>query len=149
MANPQGPVAPRALSRERRLALRITSPHEFGDSPNDFYEKIDRACEKAWQEGFWRVNYASAVQPRAFNKMPGIVDVCLGLIREFKPERIRVVQLAPDCNGSFNSQLNPQEVDGLRKLADVEVITIDARPSANGNPTPGNVRILADFFDFT
>lgn len=149
VGNQQGPIAPLALSRERRLAIRMTSPHEFGDSPADFHAKLDRVCEKAWQDGFWRINYASAVQPRAFKKKPGIVDVCAGLIREFQPERIRVVQLAPDWHGQLSSQLTTQEVDGLRKFDDVEVITIDARPNANRNPTLGNIRILADFFDFS
>lgn len=126
--------------------VRFTSPHEMGETQTEFHRKIDRATEVAcWK--YWRVNYACAVQPRPLKKMPGIVDVCAGLIGGFKPERIRVVQLAPDKGGDLSSQLTPADVDGLRAL-DVEVLAIDARGS--GHPVePGNVRLLADFFDFT
>jgi hypothetical protein len=79
--------------------------------------------------------------------MPGIVDVCAGLRAEFMPERIRVVQLSPDQWGGSASALTQAEIDGVRAL-DVEVLAIDARRS--GHPAePGNVRILADYFDFT
>ena len=79
--------------------------------------------------------------------MPGIVDVCDELKTEFQPERIRVVQLAPDQWGNAASRLSDAEIDGLRRL-DVEVLAIDARRS--GHPVePGNERILADFFDFS
>ena len=112
----------------------------------DFHEKIDDACSAAWAD-YWRINYASAVQPRAANQMPGIVGVCDGLKRAFLPERIRVAQLVPDQWGNAFSELTTSEVDGLRAL-DVEVIAIDARRSSKP-AEPGNVRILADFFDFS
>ena len=137
-----------ALSRERCLAVRFTSPHERNETPTDFHKKIDRTTERAWNNGFWRINFASAVQPRALNNMPDIVEVCEGLQKAFAPERIRVVQLAPDQWGNFSSQLTNAEIDGLRKLEDVEVVAIDARRS-NYPVEPGNVRILADFFDFS
>ena len=108
---------------------------------------LDRFTERAWWS-FWRVNFACAVQPRPFNKMPGIVDVCDGLIQDFLPERIRVVQLAPDQWGGGHSALTTAEVDGLRAL-DVEVLSIDARRNPSHPAEPGNVRILADFFDFS
>jgi len=79
--------------------------------------------------------------------MPGIVAVCQGLIAELMPERIRVVQLNPDRWGADASRLNETEIDGLREL-DVEVLAIDAGRSANP-VEPGNVRILADYFDFS
>jgi hypothetical protein len=139
-------VGARALSRERCLALRFTSPHEMGETPAIFYRKIDRACEIAWWS-FWRINYACAVQPRSFKNMPGIVDVCAGLLNEFLPERIRVVQLSPDQLGSCASKLTDGEINGLRKL-DVDVVAIDARRSSLA-AEPGNVRTLADFFDFS
>ena len=89
----------------------------------------------------------SAVQPRVSNNMPGIVDLCAGLIAVFRPERIRVVSLAPDQWGNLRSQLTAIEVDGLRKL-DVEFVALDARRSRHSSE-PGNVRILADYFDFS
>ena len=80
--------------------------------------------------------------------MPDIVAVCGGLIRKFDPERIRVVQLAPDQWGNNHSQLSNATVDGLR-LLDVEVVAIDARRRSGCPAEPGNIRILADFFDFS
>jgi len=141
-----GPLRPRALSRERCLAGRLTSPHEAGESQAQFHQKIDDACATAWSE-FWRISYVSAVQPQSRNKMPGIVDVCDGIQAEFRPERIRVVQLAPDQWGNTTSRLTDLEIDGLRQL-DVEVLAIDARRSTHP-AEPGNERILADFFDFS
>ncbi len=143
---PAGPLPRRALSRERCLTGRATSPHEAGETQPEFHQKIDDACASAWNL-FWRINYVSAIQPHPRNHMPGIVDVCAGLRAEFMPERIRVVQLSPDQWGGSASALTQAEIDGVRAL-DVEVLAIDARRS--GHPAePGNVRILADYFDFT
>ncbi|MFG1260324.1 hypothetical protein V5F79_23630 [Xanthobacter flavus] len=139
------PIKP--LSRERCIAGRIMSPHEAMEAPADFHSKIDDACEAARGLNFWRINYVSAVQPRAANRMPGIVDICRGVQDAFLPERIRVAVLDPDQAGTSNSHLSKAEVDGLRTL-DVEVIMIDARRSGH-RAEPGNVRILADFFDFS
>lgn len=135
-----GPFRARALSNERGLAGRFTSPHESGDTVTQFHDKI-RA------QDFRRLNYFSAVQPRAFKNMPGIVEVCRDLKRALDPERIRVVILAPDQFGNDDSNLTISEVDGLRKL-DVEYYRLDARRSRL-RAEPGNVRQLADFFDFT
>lgn len=141
-----GPLPTHALSRERCLAGRLTSPHEAGETQAQFHQKIDDACA-AVGFNFWRVNYVTAIQPRPRNHMPDIIAVCNGLQREFRPERIRVVQLAPDQWGTDASRLTHTEVDGLRPL-DVEVVSVDARRS--GVPAePGNERILADFFDFS
>lgn len=139
-------IPSRALSRERCLSVRVTSPHEMDESPGEFHDKIDQAAATAWSS-FWRINYASAVQPRPAKRMPGIVDVCDGLISAFTPERIRVIQLAPDQAGAMGGALTPAEIDGLRQL-DVEVLAMDARRSGHA-AEPGNVRILADFFDFS
>jgi hypothetical protein len=47
----------------------------------------------------------------------------------------------------LDSALSQVEIDGLCRF-DVEVLAIDARRS--GHPAePGNVRILADYFDFS
>ena len=135
-----GPIPPRSLSRERWLVGRISSPHEMGETTDEFHEKI-RSTQ------FRRVNYFSAVQPRAFKSMPDIIGVCKDLQHSFNPERIRVVVLAPDQAGNLSSALSAHEVDKLRAL-DVEVLTIDARRGVQP-AEPGNVRILADFFDFT
>ena len=141
-----GPLPPFSLSRERCLSGRVTSPHEADESQTDFHRKIEEARANA-ATLFRRINYVTAVQPRARNRMPGIVDVCEALRSAFDPERIRVVQLAPGQDGKITSRLNELEIDGLRAL-DVEVVAVDARGS--GHPAePGNIRILADFFDFS
>ena len=141
-----GPLAPQPLSRERCLAGRATSPHEAHQTLQEFLDVIGAACKNAWDE-YWRINYVSAIQPRARNHMPGIVDVCDGLKQAFMPERIRVVQLVPDQLGRDTLKLSSIEIDGLRAL-DVEVLSIDARRSVYP-AEPGNIRILADFFDFS
>lgn len=143
----RGRIANRALSRERCLAARATSPHEAGHSPSQFHDLIAKAFRLAEEDGYRRLNYVSAVQPNAANAMPNIVGVCGALIKAFNPERIRVVQLAPDQLCSFDSQLTPESVSKLRDL-DVEVLAIDARRSEY-KAEPGNIRILADFFDFS
>jgi hypothetical protein len=132
----------RPLSRERLIAGRFTSPHESGQTPAQFHANI-AASGKCW-----RYNYFSAIQPRAAKNMPGVADLCDGLIRAFRPERIRVVHLAPDQWGNLRSQLTDSEIDGLRAL-DVEVLAIDARSRPSCPAEPGNVRILADYFDFS
>ena len=68
----KGPIPPRALSKERWLAGRLTSPHEMKETPAEFHAKIR-------SDKFRRLNYFSAVQPRAFNNMPDIISVCQGL----------------------------------------------------------------------
>ena len=140
-----GPMPSRALSKERGLAGRLTSPHEMGETPEDFWTKIREV--KNQTSTFRRWNYYSAAQPHAFNGMPDIIGVCQGLQQEFSPERIRVVMLVPDQAGGHTSALTTTEVDALRGL-DVEVLTIDARRGVQP-AEPGNARILADFFDFT
>ncbi|MFZ3008173.1 MAG: hypothetical protein WA047_18565 [Phenylobacterium sp.] len=144
---PNGPFKPRALSRERGIAGRFTSPHEAQETPADYHQKIEDALAKAWRVDFWRMNYFSAVQPNPRHHMYDIVRTCKDLQAAFIPERIRVVQLSPDQWGSAASQLTSTQVDGLRAL-DVEVLTLDARRSAHP-AEPGNIRILADYFDFS
>jgi hypothetical protein len=111
-----GPLPRYALSRERYLAGRIMSPHEANETPGQFHQKIDQASAGAGSD-FRRMNYVSAIQPRPRNKMPGVVAVCQGLQNEFRPERMRVVQLAPDQGGRQTSRLSEVEVDGLRSMS--------------------------------
>ena len=119
---------------------RASSPHEMGETTSEFHAKIKNSTYR-------RLNYFSAIQPRPLKNMPGTVQVCADLKRVFKPERIRVVVLAPDKDGGSTSDLSANEIDGLRQL-DIEVCRIDARRS-NYHVEPGNVRQLADFFDFS
>jgi hypothetical protein len=141
----RGPIPPRVLSGGRWLVVRLTSPHESDESQAEFHEKIERAC-RATKQPFENINYACAVQPEKARKMPGIVETCNGLIRQFCPQRIRVVQLCPDQSGRGDSAIGRADIDLLRKL-DVEVVSINATRSQHP-AEPGNVRILADFFEF-
>lgn len=145
-----GVLKPRPLSRERCLAGRFASPHEKNEHLSEFIKSIDDACSRAWNDGFWRINYASAIQPRPFSNMPDVVEVCKEINDAFWPERIRVVVLSPDQAGLTKNVLTTSEIDGLRAVAGgtVEVLTIDARRSSHP-AEPGNVRILADYFDFS
>ncbi len=143
----KGPIALHSLSRERCLATLSSSPHEKGETPSEFHRRLDEIAVRARRD-HWRINFVCAVQPQQSNNMPGIVKTCKGLLGYFSPERIRVVQLAPDKDGNLHSQLTPAEVDGLRDL-DVEVISIDARSRQGVPAEPGNIRLLADFFDFS
>lgn len=127
------------ISNDRRLFLRLTSPHEVGDTPKDFHRKI-RARMGA---GRWCV--AGALQPDAFKSMPDIVETTKLFLREFEPERMRLLFLSPTRHGQSLSDYS----DGRDLLADllaiprVEVACIDARKrEANG-------LLIADFFDFT
>ena len=140
-------ITARALSRERALAVRCTSPHEYGETPGEFHRKIDRVAAKLLRQGFFRFNYACAIQPLATNLMGDIVSVCDGLQKAFKPERIRVVQLVPDQWGTTSSQLTTSQVDGVRRLV-AEVLALDARRGKQP-ADPANVRLLADYFDFS
>ncbi len=142
-----GSVPMRALSRERCLAVRLSSPHESKFDPSEYHKSIDKKALAARRQNFRRINFAGAIQPGPRNLMPGIVEVCSGLIKSFEPERIRVVQLSPNQYGNTDYTLKTDEIDKLRRL-DVEFISIDAR-RGGGTVESANVRILADFFDFS
>lgn len=123
------------LSHERSLYLRLTSPHEYNESPDDLFEKIR---EKAIS-GRWAI--ASPLQPEARNKMPDVVETVRLFIETFSPERIRVCFLSPNQAGNVSDNRSRQQ--SLWKLKNVECLTLDARTRA------GNGFIYADFFDYT
>lgn len=127
------------ISNERRLHLRLTSPHEYGDKPKEFFEKI----KSKTAEGRWCI--AGALQPDAYNSMPDIEESLKQFIRYFNPERIRNVFLSPNRHGNVLSDFLPGRdlFDELLNLSNVEVACIDARKRES------NGLFLADFFDFT
>jgi len=126
------------LSNERRLHLRLTSPHEYGETPDEWLNKIGTKT----QGGRWCV--ADALQPNAENKMPDVVAAVLAFMQRFDPERIRVIFLSPTWKGDTIDNYAPG-VDLVSSLLaeDIEVATVDARSRE------GNGLFLADFFDFT
>ena len=128
------------LSYERSLYLRLTSPHEAGESLEEFLEKITnktRASSKRWC-------VATALQINSENRMPDLQTTVRGILRRFSPERIRVCILCPDRHGcSIEEPILLQLTRDLQRIDTCEVIMIDARNKrANG-------LLLADFFDFT
>ncbi|MCP4698166.1 MAG: hypothetical protein GY862_15130 [Gammaproteobacteria bacterium] len=127
------------LSENRSLHIRLTSPHEYGDEPKSFLDKIANKTAS----GRW--NFAGAFQPLASNKMPAVVESVKHFIKRFDPERVRVCFLSPDRHGELvHNKLDNLNsiVDALIAIGNVEVLFLDARSrDANG-------LALADFFEF-
>lgn len=127
------------LSNERRLYLRLTSPHEYDETPRDF---LDKTMNKMG-DGRWC--YAGPFQPNAFKKMPDIVKSVESFIKVFEPERVRVAFLSPNRHGQeINSFVPGRDLTHeLLAIPRVEVMCLDGRQRGK------NGLLLADFFDFT
>jgi hypothetical protein len=138
------------LSNERSLYLRLTSPHEAGESlgkkrgKQNFLGKTARIIDENTPRLGRRWNFAGALQPRSRDNMPNVVATCRAFVRRFDPERTRVVFLSPDRHGvSLQAAEHMDLVDALRQIPSTEVCWIDARDrTVNG-------LLLADFFDFS
>lgn len=127
------------ISNERRLYLRLTSPHEWGESEAEFIDKT----RETMGNGRWC--FACPLQPGAFRNMPDVVATVRAFRAAFSPERIRVAFLSPNRHGlqveDFAAGRDLR--DDLIQIPQVEVLCIDGRHrSVNG-------LLLADFFDFT
>lgn len=127
------------LSNERRLYLRLTSPHEYYETPKEFLEKT-RDKMKA---GRWC--YAGPFQPDAFRNMPDVVKSVESFIKFFNPERVRVAFLSPNRHGQSVETFLPgiDITQELLAIPRVEVMCLDGRQRDK------NGLLLADFFDFT
>lgn len=127
------------ISNERRLYLRLTSPHEYGETPKEFLDKT------AAKMGYGRWCFAGALQPGAFNQMPDVVDSVKRFIKAFEPERVRVAFLSPNRHGHRLKSFLPGRdlLDELLQIPTVEAVCIDARQRQS------NGLFLADFLDFT
>jgi len=128
-----------SLSNDRRLYLRLTSPHEYEESLDQFVEKTKGIMDS----GRWC--FAAPLQPDAFNKMPDVMESVEAFIAAFDPERIRIAFLSPNRHGQLLSDFLPERDLSQELLAidRVEVLRIDARQRNK------NGLLLADFFDFT
>ena len=132
-----------ALSNERWLYLRLTSPQEVGDTLDKFLDKCAGKMQATGPtERRW--NLAGALQPNSPSRLPDGPDVIEGFIQRFTPERVRAVILSPGRSGNYMSESDHQHLTGrLHALSGVEVMTMDATTrTANG-------LMYADFFDFT
>lgn len=130
-----------ALSNERWLYLRLTSPYENNETQSKFHKKIVKKCVP-----YPRWNFVSAMQPLRANHMPDIVEASASFISYFQPERLRIVFLSPDWRGrSLDEQVSGRDI--IRELHQlnsiIEVCCIYARRRRS------NGLVLADFFDFT
>jgi hypothetical protein len=130
-----------ALSNERWLHLRLTSPHESGETLDEFLDKCTEVMQPAGQNAR-RWNFAGALQLDGTAKLAGGADVIADFIRRFLSERVRAVILSPNQSGNL---VPPSEhkrlTSALRNIA-VEIIAVDATSrTANG-------LIYASFFDF-
>ena len=125
-----------ALSPSRHLYLRLTSPHEMGDTLDGFLTKIASKAAR----GRWCV--ASAVQVDAARKMPELATAVRALNERFAPERIRIALLSPDRHGVNLSKINGVINELYAAAPVVEIICIDARTRMR------NGLLLADTFDF-
>ena len=127
------------ISNERRLHLRLTSPHENGETLEEFTNKVRS------KTGVGRWCYAGPFQPDAIKNMPDVVDSVKHFISEFKPERVRVVFLSPNRHGAMLDSFLPGRdlSHELLLIPTVEVACVDARQRQT------NGLFLADFFDFT
>lgn len=141
------------FSNERSLYLRLSSPHEMGESirkkrgrdgsSTSFLKKTAAKLAANTPDGGRRWNFACAMQPYAAKRMPDIVVTCRAFVTHFNPERIRVVFLSPNWHGEYLQETaHATLVNGLRRIPSVEICWIDARDRiANG-------LFLCDFFDF-
>ena len=138
------------LSNERCLYLRLTSPHEAGESigrnhrgGTNFLKKTAEIIEENTPKMGKRWNFAGPLQPGARKRMPDVVVTCRAFVSHFGPERTRVVFLSPDRHGRpLQNMEHLRLVDALRKIPSVEVCWIDAR-----NRTASGL-MLADCFYF-
>lgn len=139
-----------ALSNERWLYLRMTSPDETNEDMARFLEKCEKNMRKRKKTGWpkrWlarRWNFAGALQHPGNKKLQGPANVLSYFESRFKPERIRAVVLSPDCH---DNRMEPAElrslIKSLRNVRNTEVIMVDATAREE------NGLIYADFFDFT
>lgn len=128
-----------ALSNERWLYLRLTSPHEVGESLKQFLSSIKRKCK----EGRWC--FACPLRPLEMQHMPDSADTVRAFVKQFDPERVRVVFLSPTHNGKTLDEYGDDGrlVRELGRIRNVEVVSVPVgRKRANG-------LLLADYFDFT
>lgn len=127
------------LSNERRLYLRLSSPHEAGETPTEFIRKTRGKMD----DGRWC--YAGPFQPLPFRKMPDVVDSVAAFVKAFEPERVRVAFLAPNRHGDGLDVYAPGRdlVRELLAIRRVEVMSLDGRDRDQHG------LLLADFFDFT
>src|SRR4051812_16769155 len=74
------------LSNERSLYLRLSSPHEKHETLSGFLRETEARIVRWSPRRGSRWNFATALQPRPANRMPGARDAIGAFIRRFAPE---------------------------------------------------------------
>lgn len=135
------------LSQERGLYVRITSPHEYNETVDEFFDKTETKMEG---QGWLRGNFICPLHPGPYKKITiSTVELIQRFYDRFKPERIRVAFLNPDKGSNYFAPAKLEKMqDDLRgyvgePIPRIECISIDARHKT------GQGMLLADFFDFT
>lgn len=127
-----------AISNERWLHVRVTSPHEYGEDIDTFLKKIE---DKNDSKSHYRWNFLGALQASEFRKMPHPEEAIRHFIKIFTPERVRAVLIVRTYEGeAIESHVMYRILDGLKDSI-CEVVLIDAQRD--------NGLMIADFFDFT
>jgi hypothetical protein len=124
------------LTRERRLHIMLSSPHEMKRTLEAWLDLIEG---KLSPTGRWCI--AGALQPDSANSMPDCGVALSEFKKRFHPERLRAVFLNPDRHGSV--QRAPANYAPDLHREGIEVISVDAREKH------ANAWVLADFFDFS
>jgi len=132
------------LSNERRLHIRLTSPHEVGETIDEFLSK----AKYQMPDGRWC--FASPLHPQAFQNMPDAVTTVREFFNMFSPERTRVVFLSETYKSETLEEYSlgqdlVKDMLGIDKS--IEVIVIDNGPRLHSKTHNG--LLLADYFDFT
>ena len=135
-----------ALSNERWLYLRLTSPHEKDETIEEFLDKCAHDMSPGHRTAMtaYRWNFAGALQVSATYKLCEGAKVIEAFGERFSPERMRGVILSPDWTGNTMEWNDLKNLtNALREIPDCEVMTVDATcRQANG-------LMYADYFDFT
>lgn len=126
---------------ERWLVTLLSSPHEYGDTPKSYHERIKTRCVQACRHSSAGIDLVSAIQPNPFKNMPDIAHVCAGLIGAFSPAQIRVAVLDPDQHGAHSTAISAAQQNSLTELG-VSVIFLDA---TRGRFETQNRNTLCDF----
>jgi hypothetical protein len=134
-----------ALSRERCLQVRLSSPHEKGETLDGFLADLSGTISRLGRRGFRRANIACAMQHVAAKKMPDLMTICRAIKARLRPERMRIAIIDPRQDAMQGPDIDVRILEALRKL-EAEIIWIDSSRGAKAN---ANGLLLADYFDFT
>jgi hypothetical protein len=127
------------LRCDKKLYLRLTSPHESKEDMDTFLNKISAKIQVDF-----RWCFAAPLQLKSIGSMPNCVDTIKEFVSRFSPYRTRILFICPDRRGNWKGK-NDLDVyiSRLKIIESVEWAFIDAREREK------NGLMLADFFDYS